>query len=233
MCASFCLNAQTNESLPVEAWLGGSDGMLEGLSLVIEADSGEKQVSIGEESKITDNKGVQKKVKKFYLALPFNQEFTLVFSKPGFITKQIRFDTHAPIDRIEQGFYPVKLWVTLFERDSINDFIFTEPGTTYKYVPFRDDFYIENHPSKPVAFLSYNNGVKKFQEGDYPGAINEFTEALSFNPKDIDALYNRAVARLKLKDTEGACIDLKAVKLLGKNDADQLLKKYCEQSPGK
>jgi len=87
--------------------------------------------------------------------------------------------------------------------------------------------HLHNAGLKAKADEAYNSGVKKSQEKNYQGAVDDFTETLKYNPKDIDALYNRGVMKLKLQDMEGACADWNAIKTLGKNDADELLTKYC------
>jgi tetratricopeptide (TPR) repeat protein len=83
-----------------------------------------------------------------------------------------------------------------------------------------------NHLKAKEDFY-YNSGVKKSQMKDYQGAIDDFTEALKYNPQDIDALYNRALLRLTLNDLTGACADWNLIKSLEKQDADEFIKKYC------
>jgi tetratricopeptide (TPR) repeat protein len=80
---------------------------------------------------------------------------------------------------------------------------------------------------KTKAENAYASGVQKSQFGDMRGAIADFTEALKYNPEDIDALYNRGILKFKIGDRTGACADWNAIKSLGKPDADDLLKKYC------
>jgi tetratricopeptide (TPR) repeat protein len=80
---------------------------------------------------------------------------------------------------------------------------------------------------KTKAENAYASGVQKSQFGDMRGAIADFTEALKYNPEDIDALYNRGILKFKTGDKTGACADWNAIKSLGKPDADDLLKKYC------
>jgi hypothetical protein len=74
---------------------------------------------------------------------------------------------------------------------------------------------------------AYNSGVRKMDAGDFSGAILDFTMALKLNAEDIDALFNRAAAKLKLYDANGACEDWNKIKSLGKPDADDLIKRNC------
>jgi tetratricopeptide (TPR) repeat protein len=82
------------------------------------------------------------------------------------------------------------------------------------------DFYNSDKP--------YENGVKNAQSENYVGAIKDFTLRLKYHPNDIDALFNRGVCKFKVNDKEGACTDWNAIKALGKDDADKLLSKHCE-----
>lgn len=81
--------------------------------------------------------------------------------------------------------------------------------------------------NKEYSDFYYNLGVKYSESKKYELAIENFTNCLKYNPEDIDALYNRGTMFLKINLTEKACIDWKKIKELGKNDADELLKKYC------
>src|SRR5437660_8173156 len=48
----------------------------------------------------------QSSVSKLKLKLNFNSNYTIVFSKTGYITKSVEFDTKAPSDHIADGFDP-------------------------------------------------------------------------------------------------------------------------------
>lgn len=58
-----------------------------------------------EEKKVTNNQ-------RFQVDFQFNKEYTIVFSKPGFSTKQIAVNTHIP-DDINGVFPPFKIEVNL------------------------------------------------------------------------------------------------------------------------
>lgn len=58
-----------------------------------------------EETKVTNNQ-------RFQADLQFNKEYTVVFSKPGFSTKQISVDTDIP-DNTNDGFPPFQIEVGL------------------------------------------------------------------------------------------------------------------------
>src|SRR5262249_47796021 len=52
-----------------------------------------------------------------------------------------------------------------------------------------------------------NRGTQKEGRQDYRGAIEDYTQALRFNPDLAEAYYNRGVARAALEDRQGALED--------------------------
>src|SRR5690242_2699539 len=53
----------------------------------------------------------------------------------------------------------------------------------------------------------YDRGVTRAGAGDYQGAIQDFTQALSMNPNFADAYVSRGEARLALEDYQSAVAD--------------------------
>lgn len=73
-------------------------------------------------------------------------------------------------------------------------------------------------------------GVDKHGEGDYEGAIEDYTKALQSNPNDALAYFSRAAARDELKDYQGAIKDLQqAVKLVSVQRDPLLYQEAVEQ----
>ncbi len=70
-------------------------------------------------------------------------------------------------------------------------------------------------------------GVAQFNKNNFLNADSLFTKSLSFQPSK-DALFNRAITRLILKDTCSACKDfLSSGELYFDKDASKLYSKYC------
>ena len=66
----------------------------------------------------------------------------------------------------------------------------------------------------------YNRGVRKYDRGDYYGAIADYTKAIEINSRDADAFFNRGLAKEDLKDYYGAIADYtKAIEISPKADA--------------
>jgi tetratricopeptide (TPR) repeat protein len=57
----------------------------------------------------------------------------------------------------------------------------------------------------------YENGMKKFEEGNFKGAIRDFTKIIKLNPDCFWAYNCRAMARIELKEFRLAFSDLKIV----------------------
>ena len=65
------------------------------------------------------------------------------------------------------------------------------------------------------AYYFYERGLNKLDNGNYKGAISDFTKAIKINPyKDPYAFHDRGLAKLNLKDYEGAISDFtEAIKI--------------------
>ena len=48
---------------------------------------------------------------------------------------------------------------------------------------------------------SYNEGISRYDRGDYSGAIADFTKALEQSPHFAEAYYNRGLAKYQHRDT--------------------------------
>jgi tetratricopeptide (TPR) repeat protein len=79
-------------------------------------------------------------------------------------------------------------------------------------------------PPKVVTELKaedfFVRGVNKSSKGDYQGAIVEFNQAISRNPKYVEALTERGYARSELKDSKGAIEDFTQAIKINPNYAD-------------
>ena len=61
--------------------------------------------------------------------------------------------------------------------------------------------------ANPLANNSFNSGVDKYEQGDFQGAITDFSKAIEINPQDASAFLNRGVAKTKLGDYPGSIAD--------------------------
>lgn len=83
-----------------------------------------------------------------------------------------------------------------------------------------------SQPISPDAIVYYQRGKFHFQRQEYQKAIEDFNQALQFNPNLAKAYYNRGKSRHKLKDKEGFIEDLqKAAQLFcSSNQVEELAK---------
>ena len=61
--------------------------------------------------------------------------------------------------------------------------------------------------ANPLAINSYNSGVDKYEQGDYQGAIADYSKAIEINPEYAYAFLNRGNSKNKLGDHQGAIAD--------------------------
>ena len=72
--------------------------------------------------------------------------------------------------------------------------------------------------ANPLADNLFNSGVDKYKQGDYQGAIADYTKAIEINPQDVGAYTNRGIAKNGLKDYQGAIADwTKVIELIPKS----------------
>ncbi|MGB3652863.1 MAG: tetratricopeptide repeat protein [Rivularia sp. (in: cyanobacteria)] len=64
----------------------------------------------------------------------------------------------------------------------------------------------------------FNSGIKRLEQGDYQGAIDDFTSSIEINPTLVAAYYNRAIARHQLQNYQRAIADFTKVIQINPND---------------
>tara|TARA_B100001245_G_C22745101_1_gene361095 strand:+ start:93 stop:392 length:300 start_codon:yes stop_codon:yes gene_type:complete len=69
----------------------------------------------------------------------------------------------------------------------------------------------------------YNSGLKKIDNGDYNGAIADFTKSIELNPNFVYAYFNRGVVKEIINDRNGACADYKIAAKMGHKGAEEII----------
>ena len=77
------------------------------------------------------------------------------------------------------------------------------------------------------ADFYFDRAFKKGEEGDYYGAISDFTKAIEINPSDAEAYNNLGVTKENLGDLNGACADWRKASSLGNDLATKSLRNQC------
>ena len=73
----------------------------------------------------------------------------------------------------------------------------------------------------------YNSGLEKHQNGDYYGAIADYTKAIELNPEFAEPYYYRGLIYLQVLLPEKSCVDIKKAVDLGYQPAIKQHNKYC------
>ncbi|NES91129.1 tetratricopeptide repeat protein, partial [Okeania sp. SIO2B9] len=55
--------------------------------------------------------------------------------------------------------------------------------------------------------IYFNRGVDKYNDGNFPGALNDFSKAIELIPDFIEAYYNRGILRIELAEYQGVIED--------------------------
>ena len=62
---------------------------------------------------------------------------------------------------------------------------------------------------------------------DYKAAVNDYTTAITLDPGNSDAYYNRGAA-YQLSGNKSSCADWLKAQSLGNKKAAEMLKEYCK-----
>lgn len=73
----------------------------------------------------------------------------------------------------------------------------------------------------------YNLGVRMFRNRSYNDAVKAFTDAITLNPRDADAFYNRGMVKIILSQPN-PCDDFKRAYLLGALDSKVAVEQNCQ-----
>ena len=75
----------------------------------------------------------------------------------------------------------------------------------------------------------YKSGNKKFDEGDYQGAIDDYSKAIELDPENPEIYISRALCKKFSKDYKGAIDDsTKAIELDPENPARYITRAYSK-----
>jgi len=100
---------------------------------------------------------------KMRFKFDFNRKYTLVFTKPGYITKTIEINSKAPAARISQGFDPYQIGIKLFKQGEENKIVYNQAVAHIKYDQNLDEFNFDTDYSKSILSainLTDDNEIK-------------------------------------------------------------------------
>ena len=117
----------------------------------------------------------------------------------------------------------------------------TEPTEYEKKIAQKQKYYGERQKSAGVqqqkgleegvdrsAYKDYyEKGKIKHNQGDFTGAISDFTNAIDLKTDFADVWGFRGMSKYKSGDKSGACLDWKKAMELGHTTSESLLNQYC------
>jgi hypothetical protein len=153
---------------------------------------------------ITDGTG------KYAFDLPLNNDYAIMVSKPGLVTKKYSVSTRGvPEEKSTSKFSTVEASLTLFEKlDGVDYSLLNQPLNKYSYNPTKDNFeYDKNYLDQMLGGLqnlmaaqqaelnkrkdleaNYQSAIKAgdkaFQKNDWQGAKASYQAALALKPNE-------------------------------------------------
>ena len=73
----------------------------------------------------------------------------------------------------------------------------------------------------------FNSAYDKEENGNFNGAIADYTKAIELNPDDASAYNNRGILKEELGDLDGACSDWRKAANLGHTNAKKWVANQC------
>ncbi len=105
---------------------------------------------------------------KMRFKFDFGKKYSLIFTKPGYITKTIEVNTTAPSSRIGKGFDPYKIGIKLFKQGEENKVMYNQPVARIKYDEELDDFNFDTDYSKSVLSAVKNTAEEDEEQSAPP-----------------------------------------------------------------
>ena len=81
--------------------------------------------------------------------------------------------------------------------------------------------------ANPLTTQYFNQGVEKYEVGNYQGAIADYDKVIEINPKLADAYRMRGVNKELIGDLKGACSDWRKAADFGLTEPAKWVKKQC------
>lgn len=82
-------------------------------------------------------------------------------------------------------------------------------------------------PQDQFASFLVERGDKKFNKGDFEGALKEYNKAIDLIPEDGQAYFSRGIVKLLQEKPEDACKDWETAIKYGNIEAKDMFKQHC------
>ena len=74
----------------------------------------------------------------------------------------------------------------------------------------------------------FEKGINAYLNKNYQKAIDFFSYSYKYDPKNLEAIYNKAAVYLEIGDKENACVVWKEISDLGQMNAKILIQEHCK-----
>ncbi len=131
---------------------------------------------------------------KMRFKLDFNKKYSLIFTKPGYITKTIEINTKAPSARIANGFDPYKIGVKLFLQNAENMVIYNQPVAQIKYDQNLDEFNFDTDYSKSILSAVTRDNTETETETEQANPVQASVQSSTETMEPLPAVSNAGSA---------------------------------------
>jgi hypothetical protein len=137
LIGAICANTKANEgTLLLDGRILVENGSMDNATVTVLQDAVEL-------SKLT------KKLDAFQLKLALGHSYTLVFTKPGYVTKELVFDTNTPMDTRKGSVFTFRFQVALSATPDAGDYRFDGPLAIIKFDSNEGEFGYDRQHAEP------------------------------------------------------------------------------------
>jgi hypothetical protein len=137
LVGAICANAKANEgTLLLDGRILIENGSMDDATVTVMQDAVEL-------SKLT------KRLDAFQLKLALGHSYTLVFTKPGYVTKELLFDTNTPMDVRKGSVFTFRFQVALSASPDAGDYRYDGPLAIIKFDSTEAEFGYDRQHAEP------------------------------------------------------------------------------------
>lgn len=137
LAATLCVNAKA-----IDGTL-----LLDGRILVENGSSDDAVVTVMQDA--VELSKLTKKLEGFQLKLALGHSYTLVFTKPGYVTKELLFDTNTPMDVRKGSVFTFRFQVALSATPDAGDYRYDGPLAIIKFDSNEGEFGYDRQHASP------------------------------------------------------------------------------------
>lgn len=137
LIGALCVNSRASEGTL----------LLDGRILVEQGDLDNATVTVMQDA--VELSTLTRKLDAFQLKLALGHSYTLVFTKPGYVTKELLFDTNTPMDVIKGSVFTFRFQVALSAAPDAGDYRYDGPLAIIKFDSNEGEFGYDRQHANP------------------------------------------------------------------------------------